>query len=209
MVEQYGPGRVIHSLSSASGAYAFVMDQACIGGSPDLLVELGVTSQVTDEWIRVENTPLVRIEAVDEFEELVHVFCQSTFTGGGSFRDAKAELRRSGSQASVPVSLSDAEDAPDFYELEPGETEWFRVDVDCLEPGRYVVQFGVKYTYQGKEGVIWARQRVIISSPERYYQWRNLAREYDLLEGLIEWDASTGKWQSVSTPTVYQWVVAQ
>jgi len=176
----------------------------------EFAIEVGVTSQVTDEWIRFENTPLIKIDAVQPIiiSGTLHAITDAS-AGGGFVHPYETSLKLSdvgrGTMMAVP---QDTSTIPDFYTLQPGEQEWLRIYVNCLEPGEYHMKAGITYTYQGLQETIWSSDTISVVSPERYYLW---TKEFDAPNvyaffGLVKWNASTNEWQVIPAP-FEQWLV--
>lgn len=191
-------------LLSAKGIHA------CALYTGEFAIEVGVTSQVTDEWIRFENTPLIKIDAVQPIivSGTLHEINEAS-AGGGFVHPYEINLKLSDVARGTMMAISqDTSTIPDFYTLQPGEQEWLRIYMTCLEPGEYHVKAGITYTYQGLQETIWSSDTISVVSPERYYLW---TKEIDYpnayaFHGLVKWNTSTNEWQVIPAP-FEQWLV--
>jgi len=172
-------------------------------------ISLAITSQVEDEWIRVEPYPLIEILSVNEFDnqgKTVHIISPPT-AGGGFETNYSASLASSSN--SDRVQLQPDEPLPDFFTLQPGENEWFVIRTSCVEPGSYQLRVGVQYTYKGTQETIWSTGTITILEPSHACFWSQEVGEVgmDFFGGCGDWNQSSKQWEMDYPLSVDQWVV--
>lgn len=176
------------------------------------VLEIGVTSLAPNEWIRIENKPFVIIDSYEPTEELVHYFYISHESGGGTFHNYSIQLQSD--LLGEEITSTSLSNLPDFYTLQPGEQEWFKITIDCLEPGRYKLKVGFRYIYQGIDAEIWETEIPEMYMPTNYYEWwgHSLLAPYDMpikLNGIYVWNPETSSWGLESEVLIDEWVIAE
>jgi len=175
------------------------------------ILELGITNTSKDEQIRFENTPAIRIIDLKpiKFSDTVHVVYE-TSSGTGQFHEYWIELRQSELQKGqiLKANYDDPQNLPDFFTLQPGEQEWLKIYINCMEPGEYEIQTGINYSYQGNQDIIWSDDGITLTSPNEFYSWHRQIMPYPeySLDSLTKWNDLTNKMDR-SPATFTQWLV--
>jgi hypothetical protein len=60
--------------------------------------------------------------------------------------------------------------APDYFYVDPGESDVFAVEINYLSPGHYIFQLGVDYFYNSEWHTQWLNQDIEAFLPPRY-EW--------------------------------------
>lgn len=179
----------------------------CGGG---LYAELGVTSLVSDEWIRFEPDLLAEVVSLEPLEGEPHLVLPD-LQGAGSFNLYELRIDEAAGETSR-FSATSREESPDFYTLEPGEQEWFEIELHCDQPGVYTIALGVTYSYQGDEGAIFSEDTLRVARPETPHIWwlTPLDSWFLLYDGIGAWNPETGMYDPVETDAeqyLDQWLV--
>lgn len=168
-------------------------------------IDVGLTNESSNEWLRVETKLLARIDEVNSLEEPVHVFAP---WGAGPGEIYTYTLRLTQDMAGKEVEITPVIDSGvlDYYKLQPGEPEWLEVYPECLDPGAYTFALGVTYSDRGIQGRMWGKDENTVIRPRRFYLWL-VEYGYMGLSGLFEWNPVIEEWTATCHPTIHKWLM--
>lgn len=143
------------------------------------LAELTITSLSDNEWIRISNKIMARVVSYTPLPGPNNFGRTSACGGAGSARGFPSIEVDSRDPTSVRIP------GIDFFTLQAGEFEVFRVRLDAREPGLYEIELGIEYFYEGTTNEIWTLQTVRVYAPESYYVWlSNWSGDFEIVEDL-------------------------
>jgi len=149
-----------------------------------------ITSLSRNEWIKLENAVLIKIENYDKCYKEVDVgappiggigYVRHFYVKVGPSQSDKPRIERAifdpkdEGDPWTPRSIEQflgGEEVPDFFTLSPGELEVFLLRIDFEQPGVYEFSVGIEYTYQGKTRVSWAKQKASAHIPWKMRVWQ-------------------------------------
>jgi len=118
-------------------------------GSEIWLTRNIVSRSENTEWIELSNTIHVTVRRRNEIPD--HVNVTGECAGSGEFRTFSAITLASGfDKYEITTAYSDA----DFFTLQPGEFESFKLSFQCTTPGFYIITINIPYTYLNGSGTI-------------------------------------------------------
>ena len=176
------------------------------------VVDMSISNQGGSEEIRVEKEPLKDLVSYYRLDETVHWFDFMGDQGGGDIYGYKMDVspRDFNGGRIRPLTTNELQpghtEAPAYFALEPGESDWLSIRVDCTTPGIYTYRLGVEYIYRGKQDTLWSDHYVRVVVPRSYYRWFVSWFDTMLLTGAYHWNTEEARWIEVDSPSVDPWM---
>ncbi len=155
-------------------------------GSGSVTLSVLVTSQVPgSEWIELGNTLTVDIQASSELPDPLHAAETGACGGAGEVRQfSTVELDSSFDALQASTTYS----AADFFTLQPGEFEVFKITFHCRRPGRYRLQVSIPYRVPEQRGTLTTPQQTEVICPASATLWDAVSSEGIEYVGEYVWE---------------------
>jgi hypothetical protein len=110
-----------------------------------------IASTADKSWIELSKTVNVSVEVEETIPDVVDVLVPMGCGGGGEIRIfPSVSLENSFPQFTTETNFADV----DFFTLEPGEFERFRIPFECKVPGFYRLKLTIPFRYEGENGTM-------------------------------------------------------